>query len=333
MSRENLVLLVGIVQTIPIYDEKRDRTSYEVEVINKSKRRDTPMVRAFGKPGKISQEFEPGDLVFIKGVLTEKDIRRVYICPNCGHQKKTSKSVVEVVAVENTILKKSGEVYDIKTFSETSNVVKLIGTVVKPPQKLKLTGTKASRTTLAVDRKLKVKGSDLTCDYPFVLSYGKLCDSTLEHLRKGSLIYVNGTIQTRNSKVKTTCAKCNCQFEYETFSREVVALSIEYLSNCNFSKQGKDAEEIRKEDEKGLKEFLLDNDIDDTVKLLSTLGVTYAAISKTLQVKEEWEQKKLDRRKALRDDPEEKREDPDDNTDSLPEQKNDPAEIKDPASV
>ena len=50
-------------------------------------------------------------------------------------------------------------------------------------------------------------------------------------------------------------------------------------------------------------------------------------------MKEEWEQKKLDRRKALRDDPEEKREDPDDNTDSLPEQKNDPAEIKDPASV
>lgn len=78
------------------------------------------------------------------------------------------------------------------------NKVILIGRIASPPEK-SVTTTGKSRVSfrIAVNRKVKSGADGITADFFSVTAWGKSADFVAEYLHKGSLIAIDGRIETR----------------------------------------------------------------------------------------------------------------------------------------
>ena len=79
------------------------------------------------------------------------------------------------------------------------NRVVLVGRMTKDPT-LRKTGSGASVTsfTVACDRRIKTNGQP-TADFINCVCWNKVADNTAQYTHKGSLVGVEGRIQTRNN--------------------------------------------------------------------------------------------------------------------------------------
>lgn len=112
------------------------------------------------------------------------------------------------------------------------NSVSLTGRITRDPEvKKTANGTSVSSYTLAVDRKIKVPGQP-EADYIPCVTYGKQADTMAQYLHKGSLIGVEGHIQTRNYDNKQ---------RQRIYITEVITDSITFLepkSKTSYANQG-----------------------------------------------------------------------------------------------
>ena len=100
------------------------------------------------------------------------------------------------------------------------NRVVLVGRMTKEPVLLK-TGTGASVTsfTVACDRRIKTEGQP-TADFINCVCWNKVADNTAQFTHKGSLVGVEGRIQTRSY---------DDQSGRRVYVTEVVADSVQFL--------------------------------------------------------------------------------------------------------
>ena len=100
------------------------------------------------------------------------------------------------------------------------NRVVLVGRMTKDPV-LRKTGTGASVTsfTVACDRRIKTEGQP-TADFINCVCWNKVADNTAQFTHKGSLVGVEGRIQTRNYEDQTG---------KRVYVTEVVADSVQFL--------------------------------------------------------------------------------------------------------
>lgn len=100
------------------------------------------------------------------------------------------------------------------------NRVVLVGRMTKDPV-LRKTGTGASVTsfTVACDRRIKTKGQP-TADFINCVCWNKVADNTAQFTHKGSLVGVEGRIQTRSY---------DDQSGRRVYVTEVVADSVQFL--------------------------------------------------------------------------------------------------------
>lgn len=253
MARENTVILHGQIQGVPKIYVKEGKP-YRGIIIVKTLRRtngtggyagsklyfDCPIILTRNED-MIRQfyNFEAGDMVDIKGALSTKEVEKSALCPHCKTRNVTRGNSVFVTPIfaekrEHALSLEDG-LRTLKERSEISNLITVIGTLCRDPEYHKdEKGRDYAQYQLAVNRRLRIRedSPEVKTDYPWVKTFGQQALNDSRALRKSSVVYITGAIQTRDIKRTTVCVICGKTFNWNETVTEIVPYSTEYLANC-----------------------------------------------------------------------------------------------------
>ena len=222
---------------------------------------DCPVIMT-GNPEKIEEmeQWKANDIVEIKGVLTTKEIKKVTIC-ECGHKNKVDGNYVYInpiyVERRETGITKDEGLDILKKRCEISNYVNVIGTLCRDVDTyITDKSLKIAQYQIAVNRKYRVKedSAEIRTDWPWVKSYGKTADDDSKALRKGSVVFIDGMLQTRDIVRTITCEECGNEYRWNDQAMEIVPYEVEYLQNF-MTPEEYAAEQLRQEEEAKTKIF------------------------------------------------------------------------------
>lgn len=250
---------VVIIRGVRDFGNNIDNIKYDAPVVMTS---DPALI-------KIMQQWEVGDMVEIKGSITTKDIVKSSTCKHCGEKNKKAGSLVYInpiyIGIHEKKLSRAEGLNVLKARCEISNQVTLIGPVCRDPQ-LYVTEKGLAITTyqMAVRRKFRIvsDSSDTKTDFPWIKSYGAIAKNDAASIKKGTYIFVDGMIQTRELERTQVCEHCGGEYKWNDFAMEIVPFATEYLRDF-FTK-----EEIKKREMEqsslAAKSVLSETDVDES---------------------------------------------------------------------
>lgn len=272
MAIHNSIFLYGKVLVEPkiIKNEQGEniRAMFSMSVIRNDKRKtgnvdepivyDTPVILSQNAELiKIIENIKKNDIIQLKGVLVTKSVKKGSICP-CCQQKTTvegSRGFVNPIYIK--IIKQNNTDQEafklLKESQEISNSCTIIGTICNTPEMyLSPKGTKITQYQLAINRKYKIKEDppEIRTDFPWVKSYDQMAEMDNICLRQGSVVFIDGILQTRSFLRTFTCSneKCGKIVEWKDSAVEIVPYQTEYLNNFTTpeEKEKEEAEETKK---------------------------------------------------------------------------------------
>lgn len=182
------------------------------------------------------QELKAGDMVDIRGTYTTRAVKKSSIC-ECGHTNSTkgSKSFISAIYVcrREESLSEDDAMNLLRDRCEVSNLINIIGYVIRDPETYQDEEKHQQNTQyqIAANRLIHLDG-EIT-DYPIIKSYGKQAAEDAQRLKKGSMIYVSGSLQTREFEKKIQCENCGCEYLVRDTTMEIAPYHVEYLANCD----------------------------------------------------------------------------------------------------
>ena len=194
------------------------------------------------------KESHKGDLVQIKGAITTGFINRKPTCPHCN-EKNIFPGIFTYISPTSFLIMKKAAALDndgifdnnlacklLEQCKETSNIVSVMGVICHEPQhnKTDIKGpARLSSYQLALKRTFRLYGSleDATCDFPWVKSYGKNSKYAELYLKKGTYVLIDGYFRAKDIKRRSICQHCGEEFEWHTYSGEIVPYNTEFLKN------------------------------------------------------------------------------------------------------
>lgn len=197
---------------------------------------DAPVIMS-GDPERVKEmsSWKTGDMVEIKGSITTKEIRKRSFCKHCGGENIVEGNIVYINPIyldkrETNLSEKDG-VELLKRRCEISNEVSLVGKLCREPDFYKQDDLVTTQYQIAVNRKFYLKDdiAENRTDYPWIKSFGKIAESDRKALRKGSVVLIDGMIQTRETKRTTKCIHCEKNYTWGDSALEVIPYSVEYL--------------------------------------------------------------------------------------------------------
>ena len=252
MAKHNFVLLNGQVLQEPriIKDDEGNylRAMCAINVIRgerdsgdtiKNLRYDCPVIMT-GIPEKIKEieTWHMNDMVEIKGVLTTKEVKKATICKECGQKNIVDGNVVYINPIflekKNSGLTKEDGLAFLQKRCEISNYFAAIGTLCREPDVYRAgKGPTVTQYQIAVNRKFRLKddSAEIRTDYPWVKSYGVTAEDDARFLKKGTVIFLEGMIQTRDIVRTTVCENCGNSYQWSDSVMEIVPYEVEYLQN------------------------------------------------------------------------------------------------------
>lgn len=238
MARENCVTVIGTVSrpTISIIEEFGTfKLAFTLTTLRSNGRRDNPRVLIYGldesHARSLWKDLKENAIAIVRGMVTTRLNEKSFQCPKCGTYKKVNLLSTEIISYTDPVIIKGEN--DITRFSDISNEVSILGHVCSEVQH-----PVANRTMyqLAVSRKQTIaEQPNVEIDFPWVKSFGELADMDAQRLKKGSIIYLNGSIQTRNIERNMNCTneKCDGVLVSKETVAEIITRNIEYLYKCN----------------------------------------------------------------------------------------------------
>ena len=198
-------------------------------------KKDYPII-ATKDPEIIEQiaDWKENDIVTIKGVIVTKSVKNATYCTRCGKENIEEGTLVYVnpvfvdrISTGNTREHAMEEVYRHK---EISNELRIVGDVCGDPELVKFKKFNMCQYSIAVPRTFRVKGSseEEKTDFPIIKSYGGNAREDLKRLKKGSVVLIDGFLQTRSMKKETECS-CGTKYLWKAGFMEVVPYETEYL--------------------------------------------------------------------------------------------------------
>lgn len=295
MARENSISLRGLLEGRPKITTNQNGKYALVTV--KVVRPDRPVgdgisyvasthVRIMTQDSDIIDEmstWEKWDIVEIKGVLSSKKISKVSYCPHCKKENHAYGSLVYVVPtfaekVTSMVNDQEGLQYLIKK-REVSNIAKMFGTLWSSPKMLStFSGIVFTQFQLAVNRKLRIKEDDpfVKTDFPWVKTYGDVARVARNRLIRGSEVYIDGCLQSRDIPRTSWCGQardangdymryqngnpviekdadgndvgCGQEYIWNDRTLEIVPFSIEMVSNFLSEEEALHRAEMRRAD-------------------------------------------------------------------------------------
>lgn len=251
MARENFVQLQGFLLKDPDIRNLPNGEPYATchIVVGRADRSvgderymkcDTPIILTQNK--NLVSEIESwvqNDFVQIRGVVTERSIKKPSYCPNCAEKNTIQGALVFVTPIacqklwampsrEEALKRLSG------SNREFSNIVHMFGTLCREPKKVKTKeGAPVTRFQIATNRKFYIRedSPEIKTDYPWVYAYGDLAKESKRRLVTGSEIYVDGCLQVRRVQRQTVCPVCGESYRWNDNVMEIVPYSIEFGRN------------------------------------------------------------------------------------------------------
>ena len=253
MAKENTVNLHGQIQASPkVYI--KDGVPLRGAILLKTLRRpvgaggvmgsklyfDCPIILT-RNPEMIKQmyEFKKGDMIDVKGALTTKEVDKSSLCTHCKGKNISKGNSVFItpyyLCKRESELSMDEGLRLLKERCEVSNTIAVIGTLCRDPEYYKDERNRDyAQYQLACNRKYRIKEDDpsVKTDYPWIKTFGSQALKDSEGLRTGSVIYINGALQTRDITRKSVCSHCGEEYEWNESVLEIVPYSTEYLSGC-----------------------------------------------------------------------------------------------------
>lgn len=266
MARHNSVILYGQVMKEPriTYDEtgKHNRGMCPINIIRgvrdfgnhiNNLKYDCPIIMT-GDPEKIAEmaNWKVNDMVEIKGTITTKEVNKNTVCPNCSHKNSVQGNVVFInpiyLSVRETGITQEEGLELLKKRVEISNSATIIGTLCRDIETYtNEKGLTITQYQLAVNRKFRLRddAAENRTDYPWVKSYGDIGEEDAKYLHQGSVVLIDGMLQTREVNRKTICSECGTEYPWKDNALEIVPYSVEYLQNY-YSQEEYEANEDKK---------------------------------------------------------------------------------------
>lgn len=260
MAKENFVYLQGQVFDRPkIFVDangEAKKASFAVKVL----RRPTSMGEGSVMTGKLSLDvpvvmtmdrnlihtcstLHKGDMVDIRGVYTTREVLKRSICSN-GHDITWAGNFVFITPIY--ICQREQSLSDMQGMellrqrSEVSNLVMIIGTLCREPELLefKTNGRKSNvcQYQLASNRRYHIRDGmheHERTDYPWIKTSGRQALEDAKRLHTGSVVYINGAIQTREIERTIVCPECGASNTIKESVCEIFPYSVEYLMHCD----------------------------------------------------------------------------------------------------
>ena len=211
MATHNYVRLLGILRKSPKFLKLGNSTAamFSLIVLNKSRSEkdtfyynvptiftdDEEMVTAI-------EQYKANDIIEVEGVITTKNVIKASSCE--------------------------------QPHVEISNKCFALGTVLRNPELIAV-GKKKKNTVrypIAIQRKYFIQDSpEVHSDYPWINTIGQQAENDIKYLHTGSVIYVDGYIQTRNAIQTSICNQCGKSYNWKDTAVEIIGYSVEYLQN------------------------------------------------------------------------------------------------------
>lgn len=262
MAKENYVLLSGQVCREPTVVSADDGTLLKAYMIMKTIRRHyvreniaevsnsrtfdfVPIASFSPECIKIIKTIRENDFVELRGVYTTKPNIKKCFCSVCGDEVisqgvATFITPIFIRIIERARCAEEPNGYNLvegltklKTQAEISNCVKIIGNLCREPERIITQNTVITQYQLASNRKFLIKedNPEARTDYPWVKSYGAQAEMDINALHTGSLVFIDGCVQSRRIPVNRMCSKGHPN-PVEDLACEIVPYSVEYLADC-----------------------------------------------------------------------------------------------------
>ena len=262
MAKENTVQLYGWVNALPKIKVTKDedgedlfvsgriqmtvvRRSYATEdlLLRGKLMWDSPIV--FSRNHRLIkhhlQEVDYGDMVLVRGTLCSKEVRKRYICPECGYNNVKENGVmiyIDPISV-NIFQKKVAEdeaIELLKKSDEFSNDIKIIGTLCRDPQYYEAVENKKKECQFQIAsnrlRHILEDGPEKRTDYPWVKVFGDKAKESYQALHTNSTIYIGGAVESREINQTIFGEECGTEFQKPANATEIIPYHIEYLNDC-----------------------------------------------------------------------------------------------------
>lgn len=269
MARHNATSLLGMVAEDPIIVKDDATGEYKKGMMNlivirnsrdvgdgdDALRYDKPIIFS-GNPDMIKKlsELKKHDLVRIEGFLTTMDISKRTTCKHCGAKNliRGTLTFISPVYIDRKLADSNerDSLIELKKHMEVSNKILLIGNLCDDVKYYHSGKIKSALYQLAVNRKYYLNTGTLDkTDYPFIRSFGENASLDRDSIHKGSVVLVDGRIQTREYQRNSECESCHEIYDWNDNTLEVVPYAVEYLQNFNTP------EEVAQKNEEELKDI------------------------------------------------------------------------------
>ena len=232
MARKNVVIVTGIVSSVLELKKQIDGTvvgRFRLTIgRNGFPGSDRPMIEVGGEALNFMKQIQVGSYLHIEGELHTRIIQYRKECPACH-------SVVEKDILATTIYTEKIIPFALSETSFHQNNVFLLGHVVRKPAVFQTKrGIPKTKYQMVIKRHIGAKTTGLESDYPYVVSYKRLGQQDALRIMEGSMIFVQGAIQSVEKEIPVVCSVCSFTQTPKVNLVEIVCKSTEYLHGCNF---------------------------------------------------------------------------------------------------
>ena len=192
------------------------------------------------------------DIVLVKGVLTTRRIPKTSYCAECGEKNVVNGVLMFVTPIG---IKKIGQVKDedemieyLATIRETSNEVNVFGRLTRDPKKISpKSGLVVTQYQIGLNRNYIIRDDppEIRADYPWVKSYGEAAEEDRYRLKKDSIIFIDGFIQTRNVNKHQVCVGCGKTYDWKDRAMEIVPYDTEYILRYRSDEEIEEVKKLR----------------------------------------------------------------------------------------
>ena len=199
-----------------------------------------------------------GDMLQVIGTISTVPYQKTFICSECKHEEKYmgTKTFVSPILIEvrENSISNGGQISEktgmdlIKKRDQISNRIALIGHLCQDPIFYN-EGFRVCSYQLGINRLIHVKedAPEIRTDYPWIRSLGDQAEKDASTLKKGSLVYIVGSLQARNIyrngfNVEVKCEECGAMNAIVGDTMEIVPYHVEYMENVTLPEPEKEAE-------------------------------------------------------------------------------------------
>ena len=278
MARLNVVHMKGVLPADPLIykSEERQGAKFNIVVVRDKRKvengtrtnmvMDRPTIlTADAKLIPYIEGLKKNDIIYVKGALSTRKTIKTAICPECGETNHASGVLTYITPIS---IEKTGSVNDkdeatayLSMVRATSNEINLLGMLTRDPKKVTpKSGLTITQYQIAINRNYIVPEDppELRADYPWVKSYGEHAEEDRFRLMEGSIVIIDGFLQSRIVKKHMECEYCGEKYDREDRTTEIVPYDTEYVKK--FRSDEEVEEEKKRRMEQAWKDVLAQED-------------------------------------------------------------------------